>query len=288
MDEGFLAEQFAVERDRLLAVAYRLLGSRSDAEDAVQEAWLRLSRAEPETIVNLPGWLTTVVARISLDMMRSRGRRDSLNDRLGDDAKPFGGPEPEDEAVMADSVGAALIVVLETLSPAERLAFVLRDMFDVPIEDISTVLGRSVPATKMLTSRARQKVRGRGESEAGTDPGRQRVVVDAFLAASRQGDFEALVRLLHPDVVLAADEAAVRMGTPEVIAGAAGVAGLFSGRAEGAQPALVDGGVGMVWVVRGAPRVVWDFAVEDGRVVNIDMLADRETLARMDLAVLDD
>jgi RNA polymerase sigma-70 factor (ECF subfamily) len=286
MDEGLMAEQFADERDRLQAVAFRLLGSRSDAEDAVQETWLRLARAEPGTILNLPGWLTTVVARISLDMMRSRTRRDTLSDRLVEDSDPSRSAEPEDEAVMADSVGAALVVVLETLSPAERLAFVLRDMFDVPIEEISSVLGRSVPATKMLASRARQKIRGRGDAEAGADPQRQRAVVDAFLAASRGGDFEALVALLHPDAVLAADEASVRMGGPEMIAGAAGIAGLFSGRAQGAQPAFVDGGVGVVWMVRGAPRVVFDFAVEDGHGVHIDMLADPETLSRMDVAVL--
>jgi RNA polymerase sigma-70 factor (ECF subfamily) len=284
MDEDLLAEKFADQRDRLQAVAYRLLGSRSDAEDAVQEAWLRLARAEPGTIANVPGWLTTVVARISLDMMRSRTRRETLHDRLEADSDASGGPE--DEALMADSVGAALVVVLETLSPAERLAFVLRDMFDVPIEEISVVLGRSVPATKMLASRARHKVRGRGEAEAGSDPEQQRAVVQAFLAASRRGDFEALVALLHPDAVVAADEASVRMGGPEMIAGASGVAGLFSGRAQGAQAALVDGGVGVVWMVRGAPRVVFDFAVEDGRVVHIDMLADPETLSHMDVAVL--
>ncbi|MGZ4675438.1 MAG: sigma-70 family RNA polymerase sigma factor [Acidimicrobiia bacterium] len=281
------AEEFQRQRPHLRAVALRVLGTGPDADDAVQEAWLRLNRQGDAGIDNLGGWLTTVVARIALDMLRARTRRPPAADPVdvADDASDAA-PNPEEQALLADSVGAALLLVLDTLTPAERLAFVLHDTFDVPFDEIATVLGRSTAATKMLASRARRKVQGRDDVTRDPDPGRQREVVDAFLAAARHGEFETLVGLLHPDVELAADAAAVRMGSPESLTGAAAVAGMFSGRALGAQPAVVDGAVGMAWIVDGAPRVVWDVIVEDGRVVHIDMLAAPETLRALDLEPL--
>ena len=284
-----LAERFESHRARLGAVAYRMLGSAAEADDAVQEAWLRLSRSDAREIDNLGGWLTTVVSRVSLDMLRSRASRreepsgDELLDRI---ERSAAAPSPEEETVLADSVGSALLVVLDTLKPAERLAFVLHDMFAVPFDEIGGIVGRSEDAAKQLASRARRKVQG-SDPGGEADPVRQREVVDAFLAASRAGEFDALVALLHPDVVLEADLAAVRMGSPEEIRGAEAVAGTFSGRALAARPALVDGAVGVVWAVDGKPKVVWDFSIRDGKVVHIDMLAAHETLDGLDLAPLD-
>jgi len=284
-----LAERFESHRARLGAVAYRMLGSAAEADDAVQEAWLRLSRSDAREIDNLGGWLTTVVSRVSLDMLRSRASRreepsgDELLDRI---ERSAAAPTPEEETVLADSVGSALLVVLDTLTPAERLAFVLHDMFAVPFDEIGGIVGRSEDAAKQLASRARRKVQG-SDPGGEADPVRQREVVDAFLAASRAGEFDALVALLHPDVVLEADLAAVRMGSPEEIRGAEAVAGTFSGRALAARPALVDGAVGVVWAVDGKPKVVWDFSIRDGKVVHIDMLAAHETLDGLDLAPLD-
>jgi RNA polymerase sigma-70 factor (ECF subfamily) len=270
-DARLLATRFEAERSRLTAVAYRMLGSRAEADDAVQEAWLRLSRADADAIDNLGGWLTTVVARVSLDVLRTRtSRREDPSDVVPEPAQPRATrPEPEDEAVLADSVGAALLVVLDTLSPAERLAFVLHDMFAVPFDEIGPMLGRSAAACKQLASRARHKIRG-SEAEADFDPHRQKQVVDAFLAASRHGEFEALVALLDPGIVLRADA----------------VAGMFSGRAQGARPASVDGGAGLAWIVAGIPKVVWEFAVVDGKVTAIEMLAAPETLEGLDLEVV--
>jgi RNA polymerase sigma-70 factor (ECF subfamily) len=200
---------------------------------------------------------------------------------------PAAGGDPEHEAVLADTVGSALLVVLDTLSPAERLAFVLHDMFAVPFDEIGPIVGRSPNAAKQLASRARHKVQGKG-AVSDADPARQREVVDAFLSASRSGDFDALVALLDPDIVLVADSAAVRMGAPEEVMGAEAVAATFSGRAEAAQAALVAGAVGVVWAVAGRPRVVWDFTITDGKVVHIDMLAATDSLADLDLTILDD
>jgi RNA polymerase sigma-70 factor (ECF subfamily) len=267
-----------------------MLGSQGEADDAVQEAWLRLSRSDTSDIDNLGGWLTTVVSRVSLDMLRSRAsrREEPTGAQLSDHIEsPKAGSDPEHEALLADTVGAALLVVLDTLSPAERLAFVLHDMFAVPFDEIGVIVGRSPNAAKQLASRARNKVQGSGPVSDG-DPNRQREVVDAFLAASRDGDFDALVALLDPDIVLQADSAAVRMGSSEEVRGAAAVAGTFSGRALGAQAALIDGAVGVVWVVGGRPKVAWDFTITDGKVVRIEMIASPESLGDLDVTVLDD
>ena len=291
-EDDWLVDRFEAHRAHLRTVAYRMLGSWGEADDAVQEAWFRLNRSDASEIDNLGGWLTTVVGRVSLDMLRSRTSR--REDPIGTDvpdpapapsAPTAAGTDPEHEAVLADTVGSALLVVLDTLTPAERLAFVLHDMFAVPFEEIGAIVGRSPNATKQLASRARRKVQGRGAA-SDADPARQREVVDAFLSASRAGDFDALVALLHPDIELVADGAAVGMGSPEETRGAVAVAGTFSGRAEAAQAALIDGAVGMAWAVGGRPKVVWDFTIEDGKVVHIDMLADEETLDGLELTLL--
>jgi RNA polymerase sigma-70 factor (ECF subfamily) len=289
--EELLGEQFEAHREHLRAVAYRMLGSRGEADDAVQEAWIRLSRSDPSAIDNLGGWLTTVVARMSLDMLRARAsrREEPRSDQLPDLARAVG-DDPESDALLAASVGAALLVVLEALTPAERLAFVLHDTFGVPFNEIGPIVGRSSDAAKMLASRARQKVRG-VDSTAEADPVRQRAVVEAFLAAARRGDFDALLAVLDPDVVQRADAAAVRMaarkGVPEEVRGAQRVAEIFSGSAQVAKPALIDGAVGLVWAVDGRPKVAWDFTIRNGKVILIEMLGDRETLNRLELMLLD-
>jgi RNA polymerase sigma factor (sigma-70 family) len=279
-----LAARFEEHRDRLTAVAHRLLGSRAEAEDAVQEAWLRVSRADSSEVDNLAGWLTTVVARVSLNQLRSRTSR--REDPL-DDAPPphlHAVPDPADEAVLADSVGLALLAVLDTLGPAERLAFVLHDLFDVPFDEIAPIVDRSPAAARQLASRARRRVRG---AEPADDAARKREVVAAFLTASREGDFTALLELLHPEAVLRADAAAVQMGSDAAeVRGARGVAGFLSGRARAARLVLVDGTPGWVWSLRGEPKVVFAFTVEDGVVTAIDLLADPERLAAMDLQPL--
>src|SRR5207244_5147805 len=251
----WMAELFEAHRQRLRTVAYRMLGSRSEADDAVQETWLRLSRADTSGVENLTGWLTTVVARVSLDMLHSRTSR--REEQFGDSVpEPPASHEervdPEHEAVLADSVGLALLVVLDTLGPAERLAFVLHDMFAVPFDEIAAVLGRSPAAAKQLASRARRRVQG-AKAEPNADVARQRQIVAAFLAASRDGEFDALVAMLDPDIELRADRVAVGMGAPEA-QGALAVAGTFSGRARAAQLALVDGAPGAVWAPGGRPR----------------------------------
>ena len=289
-DDDWLVDGFESHRTHLRTVAYRMLGSWGEADDAVQEAWFRLNRSDATEIDNLGGWLTTVVGRVSLDMLRSRAsrREDPVGADLPDPvplAQTSVGTDPEHEAMLADTVGSALLVVLDKLSPAERLAFVLHDMFAVPFDEIGPIVGRSPNAAKQLASRARRKVQGRGAA-TDTEPARQREVVDAFLAASRDGDFDALLALLDPDVVILADATAVGMGAPEETRGAAAVAGTFSGRAQGAQAALVDGAVGVAWAVGGRPRVVWDFTIEDGKVVHIDMLADVDTLDGLELSLL--
>jgi RNA polymerase sigma factor (sigma-70 family) len=281
-----LVDQFEDHRAHLHAVAHRMLGSASEADDAVQEAWLRLSRSDATEIANLGGWLTTVVARVSLDMLRARGSRRHAPGELADLAERSAeGEGPEQEALLADAVGEALLVVLDTLSPAERLAFVLHDVFAVPFYEIGAIVGRSPNAAKQLASRARHKVQGY-ETVPDAEPARQRAVVDAFLAASRAGEFDALVALLDPDVVLEADPAAVRMGSPQEVRGADAVAAVFSGRAQGAQPAVIDGAVGMVWVLKGTLKVAWDVAIEHGKIVHIEMLAATETLDDLDLQLL--
>ena len=287
MDEhDVLTAQFEANRTHLRSVAYRMLGSTSEAEDAVQEAWLRLSRSDTSDVRNLNGWLTTVVARVCLDMLRSRTSR--REDPLGDRVPEFptataDGSDPEHEAVLADSVGLALLVVLETLAPAERLAFVLHDMFAVPFEDIAPIVGRSPAAARQLASRARRRVQG---AEPATDISRQREVVGAFLAASRGGDFEALLTLLDPDVVLRADAVTVAAGAEAEVIGARRVAETFGGRARAAQVALIDGAPGLVWMVGGQPRVVFEFAINDGKVVGIELLSDPVRLRGLDVELL--
>jgi RNA polymerase sigma-70 factor (ECF subfamily) len=288
-EHDWLAERFEANRSHLRAVAYRMLGSLSEADDAVQEAWLHLSRADTSGVENLGGWMTTVVARVCLDMLRSRRsrREEPLDAHLPDPVvNREDGTDPEQQALLAEGVGLALLVVLDTLSPAERLAFVLHDMFAVPFDEIAPILGRTPGATKMLASRARRRVQG-ADAVPETDRSRQRAVVDAFLAASRNGDFDALLALLDPDVVLRSDEAAVLVGAAGEAHGAAAVAEQFSGRARAARPALIDGAAGAVWAPGGRPRVVFDFTVARGKIVRIDILADPERLRRLDLAVLD-
>jgi RNA polymerase sigma-70 factor (ECF subfamily) len=293
MDEhDWLAERFEAHRPHLRAVAYRLLGSLSEADDAVQETWLRLDRADPSDLDNLGGWLTTVVARVCLDLLRARTsrREQPLGVHLPDpivSPQEGVGVDPEQQALLAEGVGLALLVVLDTLAPAERLAFVLHDMFAVPFDQIATILGRSPNAAKMLASRARRRVQG-AATVPDTDLTRQRAVVDAFLAAARGGDFAALLAVLDPDVVLRADHAAVDAGASAEVRGAAAVAEQFSGRARAAQPALVDGAAGAVWAPGGQPRMVFGFTITHGKIVAIDILADPERLRQLDLAVLDD
>jgi RNA polymerase sigma factor (sigma-70 family) len=288
MDEDdWMAERFEQHRTHLRAVAYRMLGSQAEADDAVQESWIRLSRSGASGVENLGGWLTTVTARVCLDMLRSRQSR--REEPVGVDVpEPAVSQEtagPEQEVLLADSVGLALLVVLEALAPAERVAFVLHDMFDLPFDQIGPIVGRSPAAARQLASRARRRVQGTATAPDG-DLARQREVVGAFLAASRGGDFGALVALLDPEVVLRADAAAVRAGASSEVHGAAEVAGTFSGRARAAQPALVNGAAGLVWALRGEPRVVFGFTISGGKIVAIDLLADPDRIRQLDLVVL--
>lgn len=285
-DNKFLAGRFEASRAHLRAVAYRMLGSRSEAEDAVQEAWLRLNRADTSEVQNLGGWLTTVVARICLDMLRSRKSR--REDPLGPDVpEPVIDPEAlESEAQLADSVGAALLVVLETLTPAERLAFVLHDMFAVPFEEIAPIVDRTPAAARQLASRARRRVRGASPVPDGDLP-RRRKVVEAFLAASRDGDFEGLLTVLDPEVVFRADAVAAKMGGPAEMRSAAAVAELFKGRAKAARPALVDGVPGIAVIFGGYLRIVLNLTMTDDRIVGIEAVADPATLGELDVALLD-
>jgi RNA polymerase sigma factor (sigma-70 family) len=292
MDENeFLAARFEEHRSRLRAVAYRMLGSVSEADDAVQDAWLRLSRSDTSEVENLGGWLTTVVARVSLNMLRSRNSRSEqplgvhMPEPIIDRAD---GTDPEHEALLADSVGLALLVVLETLSPAERLAFVLHDMFAVPFDEIAPIVDRSPDATRQLASRARRRVQV-NNSVPDADLNAQREVVEAFLAAARDGDFDRLVAVLDPDVVLRAD-----FGPPAAlreVRGAAAVAGqaeTYSRLGLVMQPALINGAVGLVTTRDGQPFSVGGFTVRDGKIVAIDILADPARLRELDLTILDD
>lgn len=291
MDEHeWLAEQFEAKRPHLRAVAYRMLGSMSEAEDAVQESWLHLSRSDTSGVKNLDGWLTTIVARVCLDMLRSRGsRREEPLDAHAPNPIVSGedGINPEHEVLLADSVGLALLVVLDTLNPAERLAFVLHDLFAVPFDEIAPIVGRTPTAARQLASRARRRVQGAGRIED-ADLTLQREVVDAFLAASRDGNFDALLALLDPDVVFRADRAGVEVGASEEVRGASAVAKQFSGRARAAQRALVNGVAGLVWAPRGQPQVVFSFTITRGKIVEIDLVADPVRLGQLDLTILDD
>jgi RNA polymerase sigma-70 factor (ECF subfamily) len=282
--ELVLAQQFEEHRPHLRAVALRMLGTTGEADDAVQEAWLRLSRSDTSDVTNLGGWLTTVVGRVCLDLLRSRtARRERTTDVLETVQDPSDAGHPEHEAVLADSVGAALVVVLETLAPAERLAFVLHDLFAVPFDEVAAILGRTPTATRQLASRARRRVRSPGAT-LGAERAAQRQVVEAFLAASREGDLAGLVALLHPDAAVRADGAAVAMGAEAEVVGVGAVAETFRGRARAARPGSLDGFAAAVWSVGGTPQVVFGFTVEDGLVREIELLADPDVLARLDLA----
>ncbi|MEV6925835.1 sigma-70 family RNA polymerase sigma factor [Dactylosporangium sp. NPDC051485] len=283
MNDEVLAERFEALRPRLRGVAQRMLGSAAEAEDAVQEAWLRLHRAGADEVDNLAAWLTTVVGRICLDMLRSRaGRREEPLD--GADAPVGGGPE--EEAVLADSVGVALLVVLETLTPTERLAFVLHDLFAVSFEDIAVVVGRSPAAARQLASRARRRVQAGGSASA-ADTRRQREIVAAFLTASRTGDMAGLLTLLDPDVVMRADETAARMGGTGQPRGAEVVAEFFCGRAQGAEPADIDGAAGaVVRSPEGQPWLALSFTVAGGRILAIEVVAGAQELAGLEITPL--
>jgi RNA polymerase sigma factor (sigma-70 family) len=293
MDErDWLAGRFEEHRPRLRAVAYRMLGSLAEADDAVQDAWLRLSRAGAGEVENLGGWLTTVVARICLNMLRSRAtrREEPLDAHLPDPViSPEGPLRPEEEALLADSVGLALLVVLDSLSPAERLAFVLHDMFDLPFEEIAPMVGRTPAAARQLASRARRRVGGAEIPAPDPDLARQRDVVDAFFRAARGGDFDTLVTLLDPDIVLRSDFGARRPAAATVTHGAAAVARqALIGALPTAQlhPALVNGAAGVVVTVRGRPFAVLGFTVTDGRIVEIDAIADPDRVRRIAASVL--
>ncbi|MGW1504815.1 RNA polymerase sigma factor SigJ [Streptomyces mirabilis] len=288
-----LADRFQEHRGRLRAVAYRMLGSLSEADDAVQEVWLKLGRTDVGEIRNLAGWLTTVVGRVCLDLLRSRAarREEPLDTYVPDPlVSPLERIDPEQEVLLADSVGLALLVVLETLEPAERLAFVLHDMFAVPFDDIAPVVGRSSAATRQLASRARRRVRAAAAPEPELDPARQKLVLDAFLAASRAGDFEALVSVLHPDVVLRVDSGVLVGGAAasKVVHGATGVAQqalMFRQFAEFSRLVLVNGAIGVVTAPEGRPLSVMGVTITDGRIVEMYILADPTRLS--DLALPD-
>jgi len=289
----WLAEGFERNRVRLRAVAYRMLGSLAEADDAVQEAWLRLSRSGAGGIDSLDAWLTTTVVRLCLNMLRSRNRRreEPMGVRVPDPVVSHAdGVSPEDAALLADSVGLALQVVLETLAPAERLAFVLHDMFDLPFEEIAPMVGRSPAATRQLASRARRRVRGNEAPAPDPDIGRQREVVEAFFAAAHRGDLDALVAVLDPHVVLRSDKGAARPDESVVVHGAAAVAGralMFERPSAQVRPALVNGAAGVVVTVGGRPVSVMGFTVSRGKIVEVNVMADPERLARLNLAVLE-
>jgi RNA polymerase sigma-70 factor (ECF subfamily) len=291
MDE-WLEKRFEENRAHLRRVALRMLGSLAEADDAVQEAWLRLERADAGSVENLGGWLTTVTARVCLDMLRARGVR--REHALDVPASEHAHEDPARELELADSLGPALLVVLETLAPAERVAFVLHDMFDLPFEEIAAIVGRSPAAARQLASRARRRVQG-GAATPAADVARQREVVDAFLTASRAGNFDALLAVLAPDVVLRADELSVRTaaankwgGAPELapeLHGAGAVAATFKGRARGAVPALIDGNAGAVWMMGGEIRSAFVFTVDGDAVRAIDLIMDPDRLAELDVVL---
>jgi RNA polymerase sigma-70 factor (ECF subfamily) len=291
-EREFLAQRFEEHRTRLRAVAYRMLGSPSEADDAVQETWLRLSRIDADELENLGGWLTTVVARVALDMLRSRRswREESLDVRMPEPiVDRADGTDPEHEALLADSVGLALLVVLETLNPAERLAFVLHDMFAVPFDEIAPIVDRSPEAARQLASRARRRVQG-STAIPDADLDTQREVLDAFLAAAREGDFEALFEVLDPDVVLRADSGAVSLGSPSVVRGAANVgrqALAFRRLDVEVLPALVNGAVGTVTLRDGRPFTIAGFTIRNRRIVQMHVFADPERLSQFDPTILD-
>jgi RNA polymerase sigma-70 factor (ECF subfamily) len=290
MTEGnWLAEEFQANRSHLRAVAFQMLGSTHQADDAVQESWLRLSRSGGEGVENLGGWLTTVVARVCLDMLRSqKSRREDSIEALESETIVTGevAIDPEKEAMLADSVGSALLVVLDTLAPSERLTFVLHDMFAVPFDEIAPIVGRSPTATRQLASRARRRVQGVAP-DPDADPARQREIVQAFLAASRNGDFDALLAVLDPHVLLRADPGATPPGASSEVRTATAVANTFVGRAAGAQLAVVDGSAGAVWAPRGKPRAVFAFTFTGRKIVEIELIGDPERIGLLDVVIED-
>jgi RNA polymerase sigma-70 factor (ECF subfamily) len=285
MDEkNFLAKKFETNRAHLRAVAYRMLGSAGEVDDAVQETWLRLNRSDTSAVENLGGWLTTVVARVCLDMLRARKSR--REEPIGQHVpEPVADDPHERDRELADSVGAALLVVLETLAPAERLAFVLHDMFAVPFEEIAPIVDRTPAAARQLASRARRRVQGTPLAPD-ADFSRQKQIVDAFLAASRGGDFEGLLAVLDPDVVVRVDQAAQRLGSLAEIRGAVAVAETFKGRAQAAKPALVDGALGVAVIIGGQLRIVLRVTVSGDRISAIEAVADPGRIAAFDVEML--
>jgi len=291
-----LSARFEENRPRLRAVAYRMLGSASEADDAVQETWLRLSRADAGAVDNLAGWLTTVATHVCLDMLRARKTRERAAPGAAEDAATAPEPtDPEREVLLADAVGSAMMVVLDTLNPAERVAFVLHDLFAFSFEDIGAIVGRSAVATRQLASRARRRVQGAREREEELPS--QREVALAFMAASREGDLEAVLAVLDPDVVLRVDAVGVKAaaanaakGAPRLVPelrGAVDVARVFLGSAQAARPVLVDGTAGYAWAPDGRPRAVWAFKVEQGRIVEVQFIADTKTIARLEVLLVE-
>jgi RNA polymerase sigma-70 factor (ECF subfamily) len=284
----WLALRFEENRSRLRAVAWRMLGTQGEAEDAVQETWLRVSRAGAGDVENLAGWLTTVTARICLNMLESR--RSRREEPVGELSEPDWGQQdgqaPEEQVLLADSIGEALLVVLDALAPAERVAFVLHDIFAVPFEEIAPIVDRTPTAARQLASRARRRIQGTPPGPPAAGKMRQREVVAAFLAASQRGDFAALLELLHPGVLYRSDEAGVRMGAPAAVRGPAEVARIFSGRAQAAQLAVIDGAPGLVWASGGKLRTVFTFTLTGGKITGISMAADRDHLGRLDVTIL--
>jgi RNA polymerase sigma factor (sigma-70 family) len=292
----WLTAHFEATRNHLQAVAYRMLGSHNEAEDAVQEAWIRLNRSDSDSIANLGGWLTTVVARVCLDILRSRkaAREESLEDILVDFPEE-GESDFEETFLIADALGPALLLVLDKLTATERIAFILHDLFDVSFDEIAPIIERTDLATRQLASRARRRVRG--ATMPGKDAARQQEVVAAFMQASRQGNFDALIRLLHPDVVLRADETAIKVSTAnkargapqfaQQISGADAVANILNGSAQGAQLAFVNGLAGAAWGMKGKTVVAFCFAVNDGKITGIDIVMDKNTLDNFDIQIID-
>jgi len=294
MGAEWLADRFEEHRPHLRSVAYRMLGSLSEADDAVQDTWLRVSRAGTSEVENLGGWLTTIVARVCLNMLRARNarREQALDGHIPDPLiSPDPRSQPEEEALLADSVSLALLVVLDTLSPAERLTFVLHDMFQLPFEEIAPMVGRSPQAARQLASRARRRVKGAEIPAPDPDLARQREVVDAFFQAARGGDFDALVAVLDPEVILRTDFGARRPGAPKVFHGAAAVANqALIGAMPGAElhPALINGTAGVVITVRGRPVAVMGFTVAQGKIVEIDAIAEPRRVEEIASSVLND
>jgi len=299
-ERNWLALQFEENRTHLKKVALRMLGSANEAEDAVQEAWLRLSSSQSDTIANLTGWLTTVVARICMDVLRSRKARHE--ERLSTDGlaqiEDVGAVDPESEAILADSIGPALLIVLDMLSPAERVAFVLHDMFGMPFEEIALVIDRSLTSSRQLASRARRRVRGSSddaESSGGIRHSREgeekqrneRRIVDAFLSAARNGDFEALVAVLDPNCIFRADTIASNLWSPQQIKGSSGVAEFFRGNAVGVHPALINGIIAAAWAPGGRVRATFNFTFSDGKIVGIEVISDPIRLDQLNVVLLD-